>query len=132
MADLTEKQAGGTTKIVGADPSTGQETNFLNVTSEGEAKISSFANVDFQRAVKTVSAVQIRASVGASNLSNRKLLVIFNKDAQDVFYGPTGLISSDGIPIEKEEIIVLAVGDNIDIFLITAVSTSDVIIQEFS
>ena len=132
MADLTEKEAGGTTKIIGANPSTGQETNFADVTSEGELKISSFANVDFQDVVKTVSTFEIKASVGASNLSNRKTLLIVNKGAQDVFYGTTGVSSTTGAVIEKDETINIDVGDNIDIFLVTAASTSDVVIQEFS
>lgn len=132
MADLSDLNAASSAKIVGADPSTGVETYFANVTSEGELKISSFANVTFDVAVKTISSSQTLASVGVSNMTNRKSLVIFNKGAQPVYYGKTGVTTTNGIPILKDETLVIGVGQNINIYLITASSTSDVIIQEFA
>ena len=132
MGDLTNLERAGSTKIAGADPNTGEETFFADVTSEGELKISSFANVDFQDVVKSVSTTEILASVGVSNLANRKSLVIFNQGPQTVFYGTTGVMAATGIAIDKDETIVLQVGDNINIFLVTDSSTADVTIQEFS
>ncbi len=134
MGDLSEKQAGGNSKIVGANPTTGEETFFLDVTSEGEAKISSFANVTFIDAVKTITTVEQLAAVGGSNLANRKSVVISNLGPQTVYYGSTGVLGGSGprIAIEKDELIELEVGDNIMVYLITSTSTADVTIQEFA
>lgn len=132
MGDLTEKQSGGTTKIVGADPNTGAESFFAEVTSEGELKISSFANVDFQDANKTITTTESLAAVGGSNLINRKSVVIYNRGAQAIYYGTTGVDDTTGIVVEKDELIELQVGDSIDIYLVTKTGNATVTIQEFS
>jgi len=132
MADLTEKQAGGSTKIVGADPVTGEESFFAEVTSEGELKISSFANVSFIDGNKTINTTESLAAVGGSNLANRKSLVIYNRGSQEVYYGTTGVDDTTGIVIEKDELITLAVGENVNIYLVTKTGNSTVTIQEFA
>ena len=133
MGDLTEKQAGGTTKIVGADPDTGEENFFAEVTSEGELKISSFANVDFQDVNKAASGTEILAAVGGSNLTNRKSLIIYNRVGDAIYYGTTGVGETTGIEIEEGELITLLVGDNIDIYIATkAGGSATVTLQEFS
>lgn len=132
MADLTEKQAGGTTKIVGADPSTGQETFWADVTAEGEIKISSFANVTFIDGNKTINTTESLASVGVSNLANRKSVVIFNRGGQTIYYGTTGVDDTTGIAIEKDEVIELELGDSIMVYLVTKTGSSTVTIQEFA
>ena len=131
MADLTEAQASQSTKLIGAD-SSGNETNYVNVTPEGEIKTSNFANLDFQDANKSVSTTEILASVGVSNLANRKTLVIFNRGSQTIFYGTTGVSDITGIAIEKDELITFSVGENVNIYLVTKTGNSTVTIQEFA
>ena len=106
--------------------------NTVDVTDQGEIKISSFANVDFQDAVKVINTTQTLASVGGSNLSGRKSVVIFNKGGQTVYYGTTGVNDLSGIAIEKDELIELEVGDNIEIYIVTKTGNASVIIQEFA
>ena len=132
MADLNRnKDAAKTTKIVGSDQN-GTETNFLGINDEGEIKVSSFPNISYVSIVKPVSTTEVLASVGASNLTGRKTLTIYNKGSQDIYYGPSGVTDLTGIPIFKDEILNIDVGDNVEIFLITKTGTSDVVIQEFS
>lgn len=131
MGDLSEKDASGTFKLVGSDQN-GNETNYLNVTNEGEVKISNFANVSFIAANKNVSTTESLASVGGSNLSNRKTLVIFNRGGQTIYYGPSGVTDLTGIAIEKDELISLPFGEAINVYLITKTGTSTVTIQELS
>ena len=131
MADLIEKESAGAMKIVGSNAD-GNETNYANVTAEGELKISSFANVDFQSANKTINTTETLASVAVSNLSNRKTLLIFNRGSQTVYYGPSGVDDATGIPIEKDELITLDVGENILIYLITKTGNATVTIQELA
>lgn len=132
MGDLTEKQAGGTTKIIGADPNTGEESFFAEVTSEGELKISSFANVTFITDVKSYGTTPTLACVGVANLANRKSLVIYNRGPQEIYYGDSGVNQNNGIIIEKDELVELQLGENIQIYLTTKTGTSQVIIQEFA
>lgn len=131
MADIIEKNASQAVKLVGSDQS-GNETNYLNVTSEGEIKISNFANISFLAANKNITATESLASVGGSNLANRKTLVIFNRGGQTVYYGPSGVTDLTGIAIEKDELISLPFGDNINVYLITKTGTSTVTIQELA
>lgn len=132
MADLTEAEASGSTKLIGADPTTGAETNFADVTAEGELKISSFANVTFADANRTITTTELLANVSGSNLANRKSLIVFNRGTSDVFYGTTGVSDTTGIAVVKDEILTLLVGDNIDVFLVTKTGSSTVTIQEFA
>ena len=132
MADLDKKNSSTTVRIVGADNITGAETNFADVTGEGEIKISSFANVDFQDSTKTITTTQSLLAVGVSNLANRKSVALFNKGAQTVYYGTTGVTSSTGIAVEKDEFLELAIGDNIDVYLVTGSASASVVIQEFA
>lgn len=132
MGDLTEKNSAGATKIVGADPNSGSETFYANVSSEGELKISSFANISFIATNKTINTTESLASVGGSNLSNRKTLVIFNRGSQTIYYGPSGVDDTTGIAIEKDELITLDVGQNILVYLVTKTGNATVTIQELA
>ena len=133
MADLSKKDAASTQKLIGADPNTGVETFYVNVSNEGEIKTANFANVDFQDANKTVTGTQQLAAVGGSNLANRKSLVIFNREGDEIYYGTSGVDDTNGIEIAETELITLLVGENIDIYIATkSGGTATVTIQEFS
>jgi hypothetical protein len=133
MADLDNLQASQSVKIAGANPSTGAETYFADVTSEGELKISSFANVTYAAAQKVVTTTPQLAAVGGANLANRKGLFIYNKGAQTIYYGPSGSTSTTGaIPILKDEAASLAFGQNVNVYVFTTTSTSDVDFQEYA
>jgi hypothetical protein len=131
MADLSPKDSASSTKLVGATPD-GTETNYVNVTAEGEIKTSNFANVAFVDANITVSTTEILASATGTNLANRKTLVIFNRGNRVIYYGTTGVSSTTGIAIQADELISFDIGENINIYLVTSNGTSSVTIQEFS
>ena len=97
-----------------------------------DVRVSNFANTDFQDAAKSVTTAEILAAVGASNLTDRRSLIIFNNGSQTVYYGTTGVTSNNGVPIERGEVVTLLVGDTIDIFIATGAGSADVVIQEFS
>ena len=131
MADITEKQASQSIKLVGSDL-TGTETNYLDVTSEGEIKVASFPNVSYLTGLKTASTTELLVSVGGANLVSRKTLTIYNKGAQDVYFGPTGVTDTTGIPIIKDEAVTMDVGDNVHVYIVTKTGTTSVVIQEYS
>lgn len=111
----------------------GESGNILEITSEGEAKISSFANVSFVAGDKTVSTTESLASVGVSNLANRKSIKIINRGNKAIYFGPTGLSDSAlSDELLSGESVTLAVGDNIDIYYLTKTGTSTVTVWEFA
>ena len=129
-AVIVENTSGKPVIVNICDPVTG---NCVNVTPEGEIKISSFANIDYKSVNKNITTTEKLASVGVSNLAGRKELNIFNKGAQTIFYGPTGVTDVTGTPIEKDEVASFDNhGDNINIFLVTKTGTATVIIEELS
>lgn len=132
MGDLNrDKDAAKTTKIIGSDID-GNETNFLAVNEEGEVQVSSFANISYLSTAKSVTTTEVLAAAGASNLSGRKKLIVYNRGPQDIFFGPTGVSETNGIPILKDEFASFDVGDNVNVYLVTKTGSSNVVIQEFS
>jgi hypothetical protein len=89
-------------------------------------------NSNYVGASGTITTSASEAKVGGSALSGRQALLIHNKGGNTVFYGPSGVTANTGIPILRDQTLILAVGDKVSVFLITANGTSTVIIQEFA
>lgn len=80
----------------------------------------------------SVSTTEVEAKVGSSRLDRRQSIILYNKGANTVYYGPTGVTSTTGIPLFKFQTLKFMQG-NIGVFLICATSESaTVIIQELS
>ena len=83
-----------------------------------------------------VTSVEVEAKVGASPLTNRRLIALKNNGPDTVYYGPTGVAASgaaQGIDIPVGGIQSISVGPNIRPFLICAAgSSAQVVVQEFS
>lgn len=67
----------------------------------------------------SVSTTAVEAKVGASRLSGRQSLIIFNSSTVNLYYGTTGVTASTGIPIFPTQMMTLSIGD-IPIFLIAS------------
>jgi len=93
---------------------------------------SDVVNTDYKTASVAVGTTEVEAKVGGSPLSKRQILTLLNEGAQDIFYGPTGLTSSTGTRLRKNQFASIPAGDCISIFMLTATSTATVIVQEFS
>lgn len=127
MSDILETQQSELVRITDST-----ESNIVKVSPEGELAVSNFANIAFVDANKTINTTESLASAGVANLANRKTLVIFNRGAQSIYYGTTGVDDIIGIEIAKDELISFSVGEAIDIYIVTKTGTSSVTIQEFS
>lgn len=131
MADLTHRESASYSKITND-----AETNVVSVSPNGDLGNSDIVNSTYESGVVSVSAGSAtKACVGATNLPNRKRLIVFNRGNKTVYYGPSYVTSNgatQGIPIEQSEFLVLDVGDNVDIYLITDTGTSDLIVQEMA
>jgi hypothetical protein len=78
----------------------------------------------------TVTAVGVEAKVGASPADGRQFVTIYNDGTQTVFFGPSGLATTEMEPLKKKQRVEIAATDLLTITLKTASGTSEVIIQE--
>jgi hypothetical protein len=80
----------------------------------------------------SVGASQVQAKVGASNLVGREFIVLQNQGPQVVYYGPSGVTTTTGCRLEKNELIGLPIGASVNIYLIAAGAGNTVIVQEMA
>ena len=80
----------------------------------------------------TVGTTEVEAKVGASPLSKRQILTIKNNSNKTIYYGPTGVTTSTGSPLEETEFIAIPLGPDVSIFLISADTGLNVRIQEYA
>lgn len=94
------------------------------------SEFSDVLNDAYVAGVISVSTSQVEAKVGASRLSVRETLRIFNNSQTTIYFGPSGVTSTSGEPIFKNQWVNIPIGD-IGVYLITASGTAaDVRIQE--
>jgi hypothetical protein len=79
----------------------------------------------------SVTTSQIEAKVGASRLAGREYLMIHNNGTQTIFFGPSGVTTSNGIPILKNQSAGFPAGD-LGVFVVSASGMQDVRVQEFA
>lgn len=94
MADLNDLQAAGSTKVVGSD-SSGVETNYLNVTSNGDVNVVDGISGGGTQGLLSVPTANtpVEVKVGASRLSNRKLVTFQAVDA-DFYWGYSNTVTA--------------------------------------
>ena len=103
MADLTDIQAAGSTKIIGSD-ATGLETTPMAVSANGDAGVADgISGPGLQAGLTATTAnVAVQLMVGASPLSNRKS-VTCQPISADFYWGYTNAVTtSSGTLIRKE------------------------------
>lgn len=81
----------------------------------------------------TINTTESEVKVGASRLADRQEVLIFNGGNQTIYFGPTGVSDTNGIPIESQETVNLPFGDKIAVYLVTKTgSNTKVVIQELA
>lgn len=130
MADLSEIQASQSVKLAGAGPSTGVETNYVQVDAVGNLQTASTLSVGGQNRNQAITTSAAEALGAAVILTNRDLLTITPIDGT-VYWGyGSGTTSSNGTPIFKNQTLSISVSDNVHIYLITSTGTVDCRISE--
>jgi hypothetical protein len=89
-------------------------------------------NIDYVQGSVTVGVTQVEAKVGGSRLDGRQMLRIYNGSNAVVYFGPTGVTTSNGEPIEKKQWINIPIGDALALYLIAGSAANDVIVSEWS
>lgn len=103
MSDLSSKKASTSTKITGANNTSGDETNFVGVSSRGAAQVAEGLSSGGTQGVLTLTSanVALEAKVGATSLAERVLLTVQAIDA-DIYWGYTsGVTVATGTRIKK-------------------------------
>lgn len=130
MSDLSDLQAAQTVKIAGAG-STGSETNYINATVNGEVRVANIIDTTGTQGALSVSTTAIPIRVGLSNLAGRTVVTALNNGTATIFWGRTsGLTTSNGTQLMRNQMAIWDVGPNSDIYLIATSGSHDVRITE--
>ena len=79
----------------------------------------------------SVTSTAIEAKVGANRLIGRQSITITNKGSNTLYYGPSGVTTSTGDVLYKDQFVSLPFGELIGIYLICASGQSaTAIVQE--
>lgn len=128
MADLSTKDATTPVIIVGSTP-TGLETTPIAATDSGEIKSADLMNVNAVQASLSVTGTAIVARAGASNLPNRKM-VILQCNSNNITYGFNS--SAQPFSLPRGTTLYLSIGENVTLYLRSTGGTGTVIVAELS
>lgn len=120
MADLTGKDASQSVILAGAGPSSGIETNYVDVNANGNLSTQDIVNTSGVYGALTVGTTAVEARVGGSPLANRKGLIVHNNSNRIMYWGyDSSVTTSNGIPIFPGSAASWSIGPSLSIYLIT-------------
>lgn len=89
-------------------------------------------NVAHVQAQINVSTTATPARVGASNLANRKMLLIHNTASVPVFFGTSAVTTTNGVSIFPNQTFTINVGPTLTPHLIVDAGSHNIVVAEFS
>ena len=105
----------------------------INRTNESdEAVVVDYANSSMINGAITVGTLASIARVGASNLTGRIAISIQHRGSGKLFYGASGVTTSNGTEIVKGETVVLPVSQDINVYLVATIADQDVRVIEYA
>lgn len=129
MADLTEKQSAGNSKIVGAD-SLGNETEYAKVSTNQELAIrDTHDNGGLDTILNLDAITPVEGKVGALPKDERKYIIMEALDT-NVKWGFSN--STQSFDLFKSQLIMVPVGPNTEIWFIMSSGTGQVAFGELS
>ena len=99
-----------------------------------DADRSDDLDTGYASAVISVSTAQVEAKVGASRLTYRQAVLLFNDGISNVFFGPSGVAVSGtnkGVTIVPAQAMFLSIGGQA-LYLISASTGTNVVVQELA
>lgn len=126
MADLSELQAAGATKVVGSNTS-GVETNAAKVSSNQDLGTSDILDSGGVDAIVALTTTPVQLKVGASALANRKYMVI-EALSTNVVWGFSNTTQS--FDIFKSQLIMIPVGPNTQVWAKMSTGTGNIAVGE--
>jgi len=106
-------------------------TTVVGVSTNAEIRSSDTVNNGGVNGSITVGTSAVEAKVGASKLTNRKLLTIFHNGSGTLYWGYSNAVTTaNGTQIFKNTMLALPVGDGTSIWLISGTAGQDVRVTE--
>lgn len=96
------------------------------------ARTSDIFDISITCGAITIGTSASVAKVGASNLINRKAIVITNTSSNTIYWGASNVTTSIGTPIKKDAQVTITVSDTVSIYLIAASSGNNIRIVELA
>jgi hypothetical protein len=125
MADLTDLQAAGSTKIVGSD-ATGTETNPVKATTLGEIQAVDVPNQTGLSGVVNLTTTAVEGKVGGATMVNRKYIEM-QAISSNVKWGYN---TSCPFDLFKNQFFSLPAGENCKVYFKVSAGTGSVAIGE--
>ena len=130
MGDLTSRKSSGVNRLIGAENSTSEETNFAAVDSFQDLHTKDTPVTQGAYTNITVGTSAIELKVGSSKLDGRKIVCVQPK-GRKVYYGyDSSVTTSTGTEVFKNQTLYIPVGPDQEIWLIGSQSGIDVRISE--
>lgn len=99
----------------------------------GGSNLNDVVNAEYVGGTITVGTTQVKAKVGANNLAGRQEMLVYSRETNAVVYfGPSGVTTSTGIPVGPGETVNLPYGEGIDVYFISATAGNVCVVQELS
>jgi len=130
MADITEKNASGSTKIVGSDLD-GNESNFTEVTANNELKNHDvFDNGWLSTTLNIAAGSTVELKIGGSVLADRKGIFLQAKD-KNITWGHSNAVTP--FSAFKDQFFSLPIGDGSPVWITNNGATAaNVVIGELA
>lgn len=151
MADLDDLKAAQPVKIMGQDltaletfpvnatPQGGLHVNLRDASGNEEGTLANplvvaeVSNGSGAQADLTVGVTAVLANSSGTNLSNRKMISVFNNSQNTIYWGYTsGVTLVTGTPLFRNQERGWAIGPNMNIYLIAFQAGNDVRVTERS
>jgi hypothetical protein len=132
MADLVGKKRSEPSRLVGADPVTGDESNFVGATSNNDLMVTDVPNTSGLYGTISVGTTPVELKVGAVALANRKIITVQPKGT-GVFFGyDASVTTATGSELFKNQTLIVPAGGLITVYLVASAGTVDVRIGELA
>lgn len=82
--------------------------------------------------VVTVGTSAVEAKVGGSPMTDRQMVVIYNKSNKSIYMGSSAVTTSNGVIISKGQTLSVMAGPDSNVYLIAATAGNDVVVQEWA
>lgn len=134
MGDLTDRQVSALTRLIGADPVTGEETEFVKVTETNDLAVNDQSATAARSSTITITSTPIIANtVGAGlssdNLANRKQIEIQPLD-NTCFVGYSAASQPHRVP--RYQFYIAKIGPGVDLYVASSGGTNDLAVSELS
>jgi hypothetical protein len=108
--------------------SSGNEISAQN----NQIKTADICDTSTVQATVTVGTSAVVAKVGASNLSNRKIVNVFHNGSGKLYWGGSGVTTASGTQIFKNTSVSIPAGPNNSVYLISDTAGQDIRVVELS